>query len=69
MAKGRIKWFDVARGFGFIEQDDGDDVFLHFSAIQQDGFKSVKEGDTLEFDIVMNEEKGKTQASNVVVIS
>ena len=64
MAEGRVKWFNDSKGFGFIEQEDGDDVFVHFSAIQGDGFKSLAEGDEVEFDITQGP-KG-AQASNVV---
>lgn len=51
MARGKIKWFNDAKGYGFIEQDSGDDVFVHFSAIQMDGFKSLAEGDVVEFEV------------------
>ncbi len=61
---GTVKWFNDAKGFGFIERPDGDDVFVHFSAIEGDGFKSLVEGDSLEFDIVEGP-KGK-QAANVI---
>ena len=50
--QGRVKWFNAEKGFGFIEREDGDDVFVHFSAIQQDGYKSLEEGQQVEFDIV-----------------
>ena len=67
MAKGRVKWFNEKKGFGFISQDDGTDVFVHFSAIKRDGFKSLDEGDEVEFEVSQGP-KG-LQASNVVVSS
>ncbi|HEX9562349.1 MAG TPA: cold-shock protein [Gemmatimonadaceae bacterium] len=51
MARGKIKWFNDAKGYGFIEQDSGEDVFVHFSAIQMDGFKSLAEGQLVEFEV------------------
>ena len=63
MARGKVKWFNENKGFGFIEQEDGADVFVHFSAINQEGFKTLAEGEELEFDITEGE-KGP-QASNV----
>jgi CspA family cold shock protein len=51
MARGKIKWFNDAKGYGFIEQESGDDVFVHFSAIQMDGFKTLAEGQDVEFEI------------------
>lgn len=51
MATGKVKWFNDAKGYGFIEQEGGDDVFVHFSAIQMDGFKTLAEGQTVEFEI------------------
>lgn len=64
MATGTVKWFNDTKGFGFIAQDDGgDDVFVHFSAIQTDGFKSLQEGQKVEFEIE-DGQKGP-QARNV----
>jgi cold shock protein len=62
--QGRVKWFNAEKGFGFIEREDGDDVFVHFSAIQQDGYKSLEEGQQVEFDII-DGARG-LQAANVV---
>jgi CspA family cold shock protein len=64
--QGAVKWFNESKGFGFIQDDSGEDIFVHFSAIQSDGFKTLNEGDRVEFD-VMPGEKGK-QAANVVRI-
>jgi CspA family cold shock protein len=66
MAKGRVKWFNEQKGFGFISRDDGNDVFVHFSAIQRDGFKTLNEGDEVEFEVSKGP-KG-LQAANVVVL-
>src|ERR1051325_4847669 len=63
MAKGTVKWFNDAKGFGFIAQDGGKDVFVHHTAIQADGFRSLSEGDQVEFEVV-DGPKG-LQASNV----
>ncbi len=49
--KGRVKWFNNAKGYGFIGRDDGTDIFVHYSAIQGDGYKSLNEGDEVEFEI------------------
>ncbi|OPZ75440.1 MAG: Cold shock protein CspB [Firmicutes bacterium ADurb.Bin456] len=61
---GKVKWFNADKGFGFIETEEGKDVFVHFSSIQSDGFKTLDEGQTVEFDIVQGN-RGP-QASNVV---
>ena len=50
--KGEVKWFNNAKGFGFLGRNDGPDVFVHYSSIQLDGYKSLKEGDQVEFDII-----------------
>jgi cold shock protein len=62
--EGTVKWFNADKGYGFIERDSGDDVFVHFSAIQGDGFKTLDEGQTVEFDVV-DGNRGQ-QAENVV---
>ena len=67
VAEGRVKWFNANKGYGFIEQDEGDDVFVHFSAIEGDGYKSLNENDRVEFEIVTGN-NGKTQAAKVVKI-
>lgn len=64
MAEGRVKWFNDAKGFGFIEQEGGKDLFVHHSAIQAQGFKSLQEGERVSFDIV-DGPKGPA-AANVV---
>jgi CspA family cold shock protein len=64
MQQGTVKWFNAEKGFGFIEVEGGNDVFVHFSAIQTDGFKSLDEGQRVEFEIV-DGDRGP-QAANVV---
>ena len=61
---GKVKWFNAEKGFGFIEREGGDDVFVHFTAIQGDGFKTLEEGQEVNFDIV--EGNRGPQAANVV---
>ncbi len=62
--QGKVKWFSAEKGYGFIEREDGGDVFVHFSAIQTDGYKSLEEGQSVEFEIV--EGNRGPQAANVV---
>jgi CspA family cold shock protein len=64
MTKGTVKWFNATKGYGFITSDTGEDVFVHFSSIQGDGYKSLEEGQQVEFDLTQGE-KG-LQASNVI---
>jgi CspA family cold shock protein len=63
MAQGTVKWFNDAKGFGFIEQENGPDVFVHFSQIDGDGFKSLSEGEKVSFDVIQGQ-KGP-QSANV----
>ncbi|UOQ42760.1 cold-shock protein [Halobacillus salinarum] len=64
MQNGTVKWFNAEKGYGFIQIEDGNDVFVHFSAIQEEGFKTLEEGQTVEFEIVEGD-RGP-QAANVV---
>ena len=64
MPSGTVKWFNDKKGFGFISQDEGDDVFVHHTSIQSEGFRSLAEGDKVEFELV-EDQKG-FKASNVV---
>jgi CspA family cold shock protein len=65
-ATGTVKWFNGGKGFGFITREEGEDVFVHYSAIQGDGFRNLEEGQSVEFDIVQGP-KG-LQAANVAVV-
>lgn len=64
--EGTVKWFNADKGFGFIESEEGGDVFVHYSAIQEEGFKTLEEGQKVEFEVV--EGTRGPQASNVTVI-
>ena len=64
MEQGKVKWFNAEKGFGFIEREDGTDVFVHFSAIQSEGYKSLDEGQAVEFEV--EEGSRGPQAANVV---
>ena len=66
MAKGTVKWFNGAKGYGFITDEEGKDVFVHFSGLNMEGFKTLEENQTVEYDVV-DGEKGP-QATNVTVI-
>jgi CspA family cold shock protein len=65
--KGTVKWFNNAKGYGFLGRDDGPDVFIHYSAITSEGYKSLQEGDKVEFEIVQGQ-KGP-QAANVTKVA
>ncbi len=65
MSEGRVKWFNESKGFGFIEKNDGEDIFVHFSAIQSSGFKTLTEGQAVRFDIVRG--KKGAAAENVII--
>ncbi len=66
MARGRVKWFSEKRGYGFISREDGDDIFVHYSAIKKEGFRTLREGDEVEFEISQGD-KG-LQATDVTVV-
>jgi cold shock protein len=66
LAQGKVKWFSNEKGFGFIERDEGDDVFVHHSAITMDGYRTLTEGQEVEFEVVQGD-KG-LQASNVQAV-
>ena len=61
MAQGTVKWFKNEKGYGFIAQDGGSDVFVHYSVIQSDGFKTLAEGDRVEFDVIPGEKGPKAE--------
>ncbi|MGI6046273.1 MAG: cold-shock protein [Eggerthellaceae bacterium] len=65
MAQGTVKWFNPEKGYGFISQDEGEDLFVHFSEIQMDGYKTLEEGASVSFD-VREGQNGKLQAAHVV---
>lgn len=65
MAQGTVKWFSPEKGYGFISQEGGEDLFVHFSEIQMDGYKTLEEGQSVSFDVATGS-NGKLQASNVV---
>ena len=67
MAEGTVKWFNPEKGYGFISQNDGEDLFVHFSEIKMDGFKTLDEGAAVAFDVTTGP-NGKLQASNVTKI-
>jgi len=64
--RGKVKWFNATKGFGFIEREDGSDIFVHYSAINSDGFRSLSEGQEVSFDVVEGD-KG-LQAANVTLV-
>jgi CspA family cold shock protein len=66
MARGQVKWFNEKKGYGFISQEEGDDIFVHFSGIKGEGFRTLREGDEVEFEIT--EDQRGPKATNVVVV-
>lgn len=67
MKRGNVKWFNPKKGFGFIRQEDGTDLFVHFSAINMEGFKTLRSGQEVEYEVGSNAE-GKVQAANVTAV-
>ena len=68
MNNGTVKWFNAQKGYGFISVENSDDIFVHFSAIQIDGYKTLNEGQKVEFEVV-DGDNGKPQAANVTVLA
>lgn len=63
---GTVKWFDEKKGYGFIEREDGDDVFVHYSALQQEGFKTLEDGQEVEFEIVEGDRGPQAESVEVI---
>ncbi|MER3482128.1 MAG: cold-shock protein [Meiothermus sp.] len=68
MQRGKVKWFNAEKGYGFIEREGNPDVFVHYSAIQSRGFRSLNEGDVVEFDVEEGKNGKGPQAANVTVV-
>jgi CspA family cold shock protein len=68
MATGIVKWFSAEKGYGFISMEGGKDVFVHYSAIQQDGYRSLEDGQQVQFEIIVDDANGRTKADKVVVV-
>lgn len=67
MLKGKVKWFNSSKGYGFIEGEDGNDVFVHYSAISQEGFKKLEDGQEVSYSVETAED-GRTRAADVTVL-
>lgn len=67
MAQGTVKWFNPQKGFGFISKEDGEDIFVHYSEIEMDGYKTLHDGDVVEFDVAEGAD-GKEQAAHVILV-
>lgn len=68
MKTGTVKWFDSAKGYGFLAQDDGEDVFVHYSAIQSSGYRELREGQRVQFDVVKDPRGKGLRAANVTLV-